>query len=226
MQFLEIQTAVSDQFGDTSAAMVTRIKRYINWCQQDICSKLDTADFMYATTTFNTANATKVYSLASTVGKVIDILNPASRIPLGHVTREELDNLDPARSSSGTAYYWTEAGRDATGYMQVELYPVPTGVVALTYNYRKLSVDLSGDTGLSIIPVQYHRLLYLGAVAQCYDYDQDPSSLTYWTQYDNAIEDMKKDLMSGSEDTRQGFRPFGKVNRTPQARLDPNHFNN
>ena len=226
MTFTEIYTAAADQFGDTSAAMIVRIKRYINWSQQDVCARLDTGDFLYKASTIATVAATKLYSLASDAEKVMDITISGAKWLLDHVTREDLDNLDPARTATGTPYYWTEAGRDASGYLQIELYPVPDAIVTLGYNYRKASTDLSNDSDKSIIPAKYHKVLYLGALAQCYDYDQDPSSITYWTQYDNMVETMRQDLMSGSEDNKTAFQPYGFRNTNPQARLNPSHFRN
>ena len=48
MIFSDIYNAVADQVGDTSADNITRIKRYINWAQQDICSR-DNWDFLMKT---------------------------------------------------------------------------------------------------------------------------------------------------------------------------------
>lgn len=229
MIFSDIYNDVADQFGDTSAAMITRIKRYVNWSQQDVCSRIPEADFLYGNTTFATVNATKTYALSPTsdvVEKVIDLIHPTTKATINHVTRYELDNIDATRAATGLPYAWTEAGRSATGVIQVELYPVPNTAVSITYNYRKAPVDLVNPTDVSIIPSKYHNILYLGAVAQCYDYDQDPSSLTYWTQYNNKLEDMIKDLMSGSEDRRNALKAYGTSRKVSSLRLPPNHFTN
>jgi hypothetical protein len=37
--FTELYSAVTDQLGDTSTSTTTRVKRYINWTQQDIASR-------------------------------------------------------------------------------------------------------------------------------------------------------------------------------------------
>ena len=225
MTFIEIVNAIADQFGDASAAMIIRIKRYVNWSQQDVCSRLLGTDILFGTTTIATIASTGIYTLDATADKLIDLYIDSNVIH--HMTREELDSLDPSRESAGIPSYWTEAGRDAaTGAMKIELYPIPSSVLTVTYNYRKAPTDMVADNSISIIPAKYHKVMYLGGVAQCYDYDQDPSSLTYWTQYDNMIDTMKTDLLSGSEDTKNGFRPYGARRSSQFAKLPPDHFSN
>jgi hypothetical protein len=72
MTFASLYNNVADQYGDTSATMITRIKRYINWCQQDVVSRANW-DFTYDTGTFDCVASTEVYALDSAVGKIISI---------------------------------------------------------------------------------------------------------------------------------------------------------
>jgi hypothetical protein len=297
MIFSTIYNNVVDQFGDTSAAMIVRIKRYINWCQQDVCSRLNEADFLYddsviacytpystgtvyalsttvtgVGTTFTSAMVGRkiriggetdsyvisafvsttevtlesayrgtydtlaeattfeiyqdVYTLSSSAEKIIALTSNENNATLCHLSREEFNSLNPNSTTSGVPTHWTENGRNATtGAMIIQLYPYPSTSAGIDYEFRKASTDLSGDSDVSIIPPKYHNVLYLGSVAQCYDYDQDPSSLTYWTQYENLIEQMTTDLMAGSEDRKNRFKPYGASRRT-RGILPPDHFQN
>lgn len=228
MIFSELYNDIADQFGDTSAAMITRIKRYINWGQQDVCSRLDESDFLYGETSFSTVVSQNTYTLSATAEKLITLYSGVNRQVLTHVSREEIDSMDPSKSIAGNPIYWTEAGREAdTGAMIIELYPIPSDIITVSYSFRKASVDMTDDADISIIPAKYHKILYLAGVAQCFDYDQDPSSLSYWTQYENMLETMKVDLLSGSEQKGVRMGRLGNVaNSVGNLRLPPNHFNN
>ena len=227
MQFSEITDAVADQFGDDSSDMLTRIKRYVNWSQDEICSRIPEADFLYGDDDITTVDGTSQYTLSADADKLINISSETIKTNLSHIDRVFLDSVDPARETEGTPTMWTEVGRDATGAMIIELYPTPDSAETISYHYRKTPTDLSGDTDISIIPPKYHNILYLGALAQCYDYDQDASSLTYWTQFENKIETMKQDYMAGSEDNKNRFKPFGSsAVGSSSLRLPPDHFNN
>lgn len=295
MTFTEICSAVTDQFGDTSAAMLVRVKRYVNWCQQDVASRENwefifddsyiqctapyetgtvyvsattltgvdtvftsgmvgrkiriggesdyytisaftsttelTLDQTYRGTYDTLAEATTytiyqdIYSLGSTVEKVIAIISPDNTQRIGHISKAEMLSMNPNPTSTGTPYLWTEAGRDSNGYMQIQLSNIPDSNYVLYYWFRKRLTDMTEDSTVSVIPVKYHRVLYLGAMAQCYDYDQDPQSASYRAEYENMIEDMKKDLISGSEDI---YNVMGTVGTKSNKffNLPPEHFSN
>lgn len=296
MQFSEITSAIADQFGDTSAAMLTRIKRYVNWNQQDVASRDDwdfifedsyiqttapyTTGTVYASgttlngvgTTFTAAMVGRkvriggeqdyytisayvsgteltlsqtyrgtydtvgeaisytiyqdVYSLGSTVEKIINMVQTGSNQRIGHISRTQFTMINPNPTSTGTPYLWTEAGRDSVGNIQIQLSNIPDSNYIIYYLFRKRLTDLSADTDVSLIPVKYHRVLYLGGMAQCYDYDQDPQGASYRAEYENMIEQMRIDLMSGSEDTYNPMGVYGSSVPDKSLRLPPAHFEN
>ena len=297
MTFATIYNAVADQVKDSSTAMITRIKQYINWTQQDIASRgnwdfLYTDSFFQCTSPYTTGTALpsngstsvvgtdtswdssiigkkirfastveyytisavgstttltldqnyvgttptsavtyeifeNIYSLDSDVENVISMTNPTLNAKLHYISKQRLDDLDPNIQTSGVPYIWTESGLDSSDYPQIRVYPYPNSNYVIYYSYRKSLTDLSGTTDISLIPVKYHKLLYLGAVAQVYDYLQDPSSLTYWTQYENMLDDMKSDLISGSEDNITVINSNrGQRTNSSTLRLPPAHFSN
>ena len=293
-QFSELITAVNDQFGDSSTAMNTRIKRYINWSQQDVCSR-HTWDFLlkrsffqctddYTTGTVDATNGSATitgtstvftsgmvgrkirvgtdsefytiatftsttsidldqtyvgstvtgktyaiyqdeYSLATDVEKIIDLYNPTLAYKLKNISRQEFDALIPNPQSYGNPEYWIEAGRDSSENRKVQVYLIPDSTYVIYYWYRKELSDLSADTDTSSIPAKYHKLLYLGGIAQCYEYDNDPQANNYWAQYENMLEAMKGDYGVGSEDSVLTLRSIdsGIPNK---LRLPPGHFEN
>jgi hypothetical protein len=296
MQFSDIYNSVADQIGDTSTTNITRIKRYINWSQQDVCSR-ENWDFLMkqsyfqctAPYTTGTAVATNgsttitgtdtawtssmvgrklkfdadseyytiasvesatsltlnqayledtistaeeysiyqdIYSLDSDVEKIVSMSCPTSNEKIVSISRQEMDYMDPSPFSSGIPNYYTEVGRDSSGYKQVQLYNVPDDSYVIYYWYRKQIADLSGDSDESVIPSKYHQLLYFGGCFQYYDYDQDESGTVYRAQYENMLENMRKDYISGPEDKITTLGSYGNSSVGPTIQLPPQHFKN
>jgi len=224
-QFSDTYNAVADQFGDTTTPMITRIKRFINWTQQDIAARRNW-EFLLKTADITTVASTSTYSLASDADKVIDIINTTTRAKLGFTSRQEFDARVPYTTSTGSPSVWIPAGRDTNGYLKVQLYLTPDAEYTLPYWYRKRLTDLSADADVSLIPLKYHKLLYLGAVAQVYEYDTNPMANNYWVQYENMINDMIDDLESGSEDSVISLRSTDEGSGYRTASLPPDHFSN
>ena len=293
-QFSDIYNNVADQFGNTSTAMITRIKRYINFTQQDIASRANfeflmkksffqctvpyTTGTVYASgttltgvdTTFTSAMVGRkiriggeseyytisaftsttvltldqsyigtydtlaeattysiyqdIYSLTSDADKIITLTNPSQSYKLKHVARQEYDAVEPNPLSTGTPEIWIPAGRDSNNYIQVQLHLIPDDNYVIYFWYRKRLSDLSADTDISLIPIKYHKLLYLGAVAQAYEWDGDNQANNYWAQYENMIGDMINDLESGAEDAVPVLRSIDEGVGTSRLRLPPEHF--
>ena len=167
-----------------------------------------------------------IYSLASDAEKVIDISNPSNSEKLQYISNQQLDVLDPNPQSTGIPELWTDAGIDSNGYLQIQLYQPPDDNYVIYYRYRKRLTDQVADTNISEIPVKYHDLLYLGGLAQAYEYDNNPLATTIWTRYENRMNDMEKDIQTGSEDSVSTLKSSDDGGGVPTLRLPPSHFNN
>jgi hypothetical protein len=166
-----------------------------------------------------------IYSLASDVDKITDMACPSLSQKLYHISRQEFDARESNPQSVGVPRYHIPAGIDSSGYQQIQLFPIPGDEYIIYYWYRKLLSDLAEDTDISKIPTKYHKLLYLGALAQTYEYDGNPMSNNIWTQYENMILNMIEDLSSGSEDSILVVRSTDEVTiGTPPVRLPPDHY--
>jgi len=75
------------------------------------------------------------------------------------------NNLDPARlTTSSTPIAWAFAGTDATGIIQVELYPVPSAIVPVRV-YGKVLAETLADSGTPKLP---EDLIEAHALIACY----------------------------------------------------------
>jgi len=103
-----------------------------------------------------------IYSLASDVKEI-------SSIVYNYLMRQKdayfLDRYDAERSSTGVPEWWIYRGRDANGYQQIEIYPVPDDAYEIRYRYYKKVSNLSADTDE---PLCREDLLEMGALVDCY----------------------------------------------------------
>jgi len=224
MTFSEIYNAVVEQFGDTSDTMKTKAKRYVNWTQQDAASRFDWP-FLMGTANFTTADGTATYSANAAAEKIIDIRNTSKDMKLYKLSRQEFDAKIPDPTSEGSPELWIDAG-SSSNILQIQFYPIPDAIYTLPYWYRKRLTDMTLDADISEIPLKYHKLLYLGGLAQCYEYDENPMANNMWAQYENMLGEMQTELMGGSEDEIPVLRSVDElhINTVSDLRLPPDHF--
>ena len=136
------------------------------------------------------------YSLATDLlagEDLLDIYTPEI-VTLYPEPIQRLNNRTPASYSSGNLYY-TLSGLDSSKYQKIRFsHYFGTTLYTFNYTYYKTLTDLSATTDASLIPSKYHKILYLGAVAQVFEFLKDDRSNNYWAQYENMIKDMERDL--------------------------------
>lgn len=82
--------------------------------------------------------------------------------------------------------YWTYLS-DST----IMLYPAPTRAVRIDLDYTKEFTELSDDEDEPILPIDYHRVLVVGAIADLLDWQDNPKSEKYEAKFQAEIELLK-----------------------------------
>jgi len=128
---------------------------------------------------------TRWYSLGAGI-ESIDLANYKEK--LDEVTTDQLDRIDPVRSTAGDPRYFARGPRNSSDYVQVELWPRPTGTVAVRFNVILGHTDLSGsNTPIVPSPVVVAK----GAVLSCYflfSKDNDEKWLKLAARYDKEFD--------------------------------------
>lgn len=124
----------------TTDTITTQILRAVNDARRDIIARVP-KDWLFKTSTFNTANGTSTYSLAS------DVQEPLFFRYTDSSTEYVLKKVSDLKTFYETMYsatqpvdlpkYFVEHGLDASGYKKVLLYPTPDDTYTVTYGYYK-----------------------------------------------------------------------------------------
>ena len=202
IQYSDLQAAVQDTVGDTNAAGLARIKRYINFGQQRVASLFDWPFLKTTDATITTAANDEEYSLASDFAKMIAMRDTTNENWLTEMSKKDFDASKPAVSTTedaGYPEYWYATDLDSSNYQQIKLYPVPDGIYTITYDYYKTLADLSADTDVSDIPAKYHQALVDYACFKYYQKEQDEQATQFHQEFQNTMADMMADLKYESE---------------------------
>lgn len=194
MTYQDLYQAAEDLLGDSTLSTEARLKKFINWAQQDITSRKDWS-FLQEERTFNTVAATESYSLASGCSKIIDITDETSDTYLPEYSMRVFDKQNPSVGSSetGKPQYFMPTGTDGSGNITIRLFPIPDAVYTINYNYYKNAGDLSNAADLSIIPVKYHQLLVDYALSREYEHRRSSMANYYVSRYENGVLNMLTD---------------------------------
>jgi hypothetical protein len=111
--------------------------------------------------------------------------------PLGEVTMNWLNRVDPQRTSTGTPQrYRVETKTKAKGVVSFEIWPIPDQDYVVTVNYKRLIADLVSDTDE---PVFRPELLEAGALWDCY---RQQFAVTQNPAYMGLARDAKSEYMT------------------------------
>lgn len=141
-----------------------------------------------------------VYSLSSDFGRSTNV---TSDTRLVQVSREEIDRIDPYRTTTGTRpeVYTIRgldgAGSDGTGNFEIEFWPVPSSVQAIRLEYLQTD-DISATTDQPLYRADV--LVYKAAEACCFfllartgDQAWQALSDRYHQRYQEQLEGAKQD---------------------------------
>ena len=158
----------------------------------------------YAGTTDGTAEyilRRVLYSLPSDVGTILTVRSHSSPKRMAKMDPGTLDVIDPANSTVGEPYRYMEFGVDGSGYRQLLFHPVPTSAKVIHIRYYKVLSDLSGDSDVSDIPVDFHEALIWGACWRGHLFLDDPqSAAAARAQYDDIIRTMRRRYLTSPDD--------------------------
>jgi hypothetical protein len=103
-----------------------------------------------------------IYPVPTEFGIIYEIVY---QVPLYKKSQTYFNKVDPARTSTASSpLWWAYAGVDASGVIQIEIYPVPVDVVGLrVYGKMKIATLADGDT-----PYLPEELVKARALLNCY----------------------------------------------------------
>lgn len=153
------------------ATTQARLVGFLNQRQRRILSIPGLQHLRYTTTTFPSVAATADYTISSlaAVHRIVDTTN--QRV-LYELSRQDyrLHNPDPI-SGTPEAFVWKNTSN--ANAVAVTLWPTPAGVVTYTVDGDAVMSDLSNDADVPLLPVDFHDLLLLGALADEYQHLSD-----------------------------------------------------
>lgn len=175
--FLELITAVRDEVSEPVEGFVSNVevKRWLNRANHDC---VEAAGIESTTSqSISTIDGTEQYTLSSDAGLVEQVeLVDASDTTLFTILRPlSIEQRDTDGRGEPLGYYVVEN--------KLVVVPVPDGVYTLRVWYTRAGVTLTADTDVPIIPARYHDLLTLFAVSQAKRKGDDPSFVTYLSDY-------------------------------------------
>jgi hypothetical protein len=168
MTFLELQNDALRALNATTAASSearTRVKAAINHHQRELLTRPGYARLLRdRQLTFTSASGTHTYSFPSSVARIIHITDTDShQIKLKRRDLAWLRKADPGLETLGAPESYIDRGRASTGLLQVQLWPTPQDAYTYTLDYTAQIADMTDDAEEPILPLDFHRVLSLGA---------------------------------------------------------------
>ena len=107
---------------------------YLNLVTQDIASR-EKWNWLFKSSTFNTTNGTRTYSLASDVVAPLSFRNTTEDHVILIMSTQDVDAADPDASVNGDPRWAAIDGVDGSGNVEVTLYPEPDSTDTIAYRY-------------------------------------------------------------------------------------------
>jgi hypothetical protein len=92
-----------------------------------------------------------IYSLNSQVKELLSVQLSSN---LGEIPRAELDRVDPSRESTGEPTRYAKLGRNTSGTVQIEVWPVPDMDYMARYRARINPISLTNDDDMALVDGQ------------------------------------------------------------------------
>lgn len=174
-----------------------RIKSYLNTAQERIARHVEIRE-LYTTQTYPTVVGTSAYTMPSDFIRATGLLNVSQQQPMLFLEDpNELRQVNLIYQSSSPAWFsFSEAG--------LLVAPTPNIVESLLLTYYKRPTDMSSDTDVSILPVDYHDLMVSWALARCYRAEDDVQmSQFYVAEYQRDLALLRADRQYEDTEPRQ-----------------------
>lgn len=137
----------------------------------------------------NTAATYVMFQRWYTLGAAFESIDLASyKDKLYERTLDWLDYRDPLRTTTGDPLYFIRGPRDSSDVVQVELWPRPTGTIAVRFNVTLGHTDLAG-TNRPIVPTPV--VVVKASVLSCYflfSKDKDERWLRLAAEYNKEFD--------------------------------------
>jgi hypothetical protein len=121
------------------------------------------------------------YQIAS-VAKIRRIWDEANRRELQPMTMAQYRALAPQAITASTGlptfWIWESYSGTTTPKFDLFLYPTPSSVITLTADITSVLTALSADGDIPILPVDFHDLIFLGALEDEYRHLDDSRAST------------------------------------------------
>ncbi|MEW6214098.1 MAG: hypothetical protein AB1478_02670 [Nitrospirota bacterium] len=193
----------------------TEIGKHINNRYQQLLHSFPWSFLKKQTTLTLTANQS-LYSLASDVKEVLDVIISSTK--LIQRTLVWLDQKDSGRTAAaGLPTDWCNRGLDANNYCQIELYTKPSAAyTSATYNYISKKSDLSADTDVIVLR---DDVLQEASLIDCYRhaFSKNPNYANLVVHATSEYE--KKIIDAVAEDLRIAYPEFIIQNQVKEETL-------
>ena len=172
-----VVTGVSTAFGSNHVGQYIQFSSSSDWYKitaVDSTTSL-TVEVPYTATTALSAGTYTIrkmfYSLGATVEQILSARQTISPSPVDLVDFRDFDIFRPNPTSTGNPQLMILFGQDSSNNLQVGLYPTPSAIENIEIRFKKLPIDLSSDSDVSLIPAQWAESVMIdGALAQGYDF--------------------------------------------------------
>lgn len=179
MTLLEIQTELARETNKNATSLDATVKaRFlaaINRQYRRLASLPGLQHLRDTTTTFPSVAGQAEYQIGS-VAKIKRIFDATNRRLLVPMSMQQYRQIDPdASNTQGTPLFWVfeSYSGSTTPKYDLYLYQTPADVLTYTADVTSVLTALSADADVPILPVDFHDLLFLGALEDEYRHLDD-----------------------------------------------------
>lgn len=180
MTLLEIETELARETGKNATTLDTSVKaRFlaaINRSYRRLASLPGLQHLRDTTTTFPSVAGQAEYQIGS-VSKITRIWDTTNQRKLRPMSMAQYRRLSPQAitDNQGTPLFWVweSYSGSTTPKVDLYLYQTPSSVITYTADITSVLTALSNDADVPILPVDFHDLLFLGALIEEYRHLDD-----------------------------------------------------
>jgi hypothetical protein len=142
-------------------ATQTRIRHFLNQRHRRILATPGMSLLRETTTTFPSVAGTSSYSV--TAARIKRVWETDNDRVLQQISLDEYRRLAPDAAATAATPWGYALGNHAAGVFTLYLHPQPTSAITYTLDITAAVSDFSGDSGVPLLPDEFHYLLELGA---------------------------------------------------------------
>ena len=177
MTYLELYTYVTGRFSLSLSA--AQIKEHINEVYKDL-TRIFTPDYIETNNTISVLITARTVDLTFAARKVwaVKRRSGTTYTPMREIRKDAL--LLPY-VAAGVPARWGIDGQAATGYLRLFVDPSALAATDISVDYEPVPATMTADGDIpKYIPVEYHHLIALGALAIGLAAQEDWQNAQYW----------------------------------------------